>query len=122
MQETGTYVKKATCTVLSTAFRKSFFVWCFTQKNQICKLLLCFKAKPIFVTTMPKTIYSSHWFLNNQIILRFPKVQMNANNAENFGVGNLEAEFQHVPLAHFFLQGRSQGVRFICIRRVTLTL
>ena len=27
---------------------------------------------------------------------------MNANNAEIFGVGNLEADFQQVPLAQFF--------------------
>ena len=38
----------------------------------------------------------------NQIFSRFPIVKMNANYAEIYGVGNLEADFQQVPHAQCF--------------------
>ena len=51
---------------------------------------------------MHKKFYSSHWFLKNQVFSLFPMVKMNANYAEICRVGNLEADFQQVPLVHFF--------------------
>ena len=47
-------------------------------------------------------IHSSHWFLKIQIVSLFPIVKMDANYAEICRVGNLEADFQQVPLAQFF--------------------
>ena len=41
-------------------------------------------------------------------IFTFPIVKMNANYAEMCRVGNLEADFQHVPLVHFFFLKFSQ--------------
>ena len=46
--------------------------------------------------------FSSHWFLKNQVFSLFPIVKMSANYAEICRVGNLEADFQQVPLVHFF--------------------
>ena len=43
---------------------------------------------------MHENIYSCHWFLK----ITFPTVKMNANYAEMCRVGNLEADFQQVPL------------------------
>ena len=51
---------------------------------------------------MHKKFYSSHWFLINQIFSRFPIVKMNTYYAEICGIGNLEADFQQVPLVQFF--------------------
>ena len=51
---------------------------------------------------MHKKFYSSHWFLKNQVFSLFPIVKMNANYAEICRVGNLEADFQQVPLVQFF--------------------
>ena len=51
---------------------------------------------------MHKTFYSSHLILKNQIFSLFPIVKMNANFAEIWRVGNLEADFQQVPLVQFF--------------------
>ena len=53
---------------------------------------------------MHKKFYSSHWFLKYQVFSLFPIVKMNANYAEICRVGNLEADFQQVPLAQFFLK------------------
>ena len=50
---------------------------------------------------MYKKFYSSHWILKNQIFSLFPIVKMNANFAEIYRVGKLEAEFQQVPLVQF---------------------
>ena len=51
---------------------------------------------------MHKKFYSSHCFLKNQVFSLFPIVKMNANYAEICRVGNLEADFQQVPLVQFF--------------------
>ena len=51
---------------------------------------------------MHEKVYSSHYFLKNQIFSLFPIVEKNANYAEICRVGNLEASFQQVPLVHFF--------------------
>ena len=51
---------------------------------------------------MHKKFYSSDWFLKNQIFSLSPIVKMNANYAEICRVGNLEADFQQVPLVKFF--------------------
>ena len=48
-----------------------------------------------------KNFYSSHWFLKNQIFSLFHIVKMNANYAEIYRVGNLETDFQQVPLVQF---------------------
>ena len=53
---------------------------------------------------MHKKCYFSHWFLKTQIFSFLPTVKMNANYAESCMVGNLEADFQPVPLVHFFLK------------------
>ena len=53
---------------------------------------------------MQTKFYSSHWFLKNQIFSLFMIVNMNANYAEICRVSNLEADFQQVPLVHFFLK------------------
>ena len=53
---------------------------------------------------MHKKFYCSHCFLKNQIFSLFPIVKMNANYGEICRVGNLEADFQLVPLVHFFLK------------------
>ena len=45
---------------------------------------------------MHKKFYSSHWLLD--ILLLFPIVKMDVNYAEICWVGNLEADFQQVPL------------------------
>ena len=50
---------------------------------------------------MHKNFYFSR-FLKNQIFSLFPIVKMNANYAEICRVGNLEADFQQVPLVQFF--------------------
>ena len=51
---------------------------------------------------MHKKVYSSHYFVKNQIFSLFTIVKMNANNAEICRVGNLEVNFQQVLLVHFF--------------------
>ena len=51
---------------------------------------------------MQKKFYASHWFLKNQVFSLFPIVKMNVNYAEICRVGNLEADFQQVPLVQFF--------------------
>ena len=51
---------------------------------------------------MRKKFYSIHWILKNQIFSLFSIVKMNANVAEICRVGNLEADFQQVPLVPFF--------------------
>ena len=51
---------------------------------------------------MQKQFYSGQWYLKDQIFSLFPIVKMNANYAEICRVGNLEADFQHILLAHFF--------------------
>ena len=53
---------------------------------------------------MHKKFNSIHWILKNRIFLLFPIVKMNANFAEICRVGNLEADFQQVPLVQFFLK------------------
>ena len=50
---------------------------------------------------MHEKFYCSHWFLKNQIFSLFPIEEMNANYAE-CRVGNLEANFQPLPLVQFF--------------------
>ena len=52
---------------------------------------------------MHEKIYSSHWFIKNQIFSLLPIVKMNANYAEICRIGNLEADFQQVALVQFFL-------------------
>ena len=49
-----------------------------------------------------KKFYSSYWFLTNQIFSLFPFVKMKPNHAEICRVGNLETNFQQVPLVKFF--------------------
>ena len=51
---------------------------------------------------MHEKVYFSHYFLKNQIFSLFLIVKMNANYAEICRVGNLEANFQQVPLVHVF--------------------
>ena len=51
---------------------------------------------------MYKIFYSSHWFLKSQIFSLFPIVKMKPNHAEIYRVGNLEPNFQQVPLVQFF--------------------
>ena len=51
---------------------------------------------------MYKKNYSSHWFLKNQIFSLFPIVKMKPNHAEIYREGNLEPNFQQVPLVQFF--------------------
>ena len=53
---------------------------------------------------MHKKFNNSHLFLKNQIFSLFPIVKMNANYAEICRLGNLEADFQQVPIVHFFLK------------------
>ena len=53
---------------------------------------------------MYKKFYSSHWFLNNQIFLLFSIVKMKPNHAEICRVGNIEPDFQQLPLVDFFLK------------------
>ena len=50
---------------------------------------------------MYKKFYSSLWFLKSQIFSFFPIVKMNANYAEIYKAGNLEADFQQVLLVQF---------------------
>ena len=51
---------------------------------------------------MHKKFYSIHWILKNQIFSLFPIVKRNAKFAEICRAGNLEADFQQVPLVQFF--------------------
>ena len=51
---------------------------------------------------MLEKFHSNHWFLKNQIFSLFPKVKMRTNHAEICWVGNLEPDFQLVPLVQFF--------------------
>ena len=51
---------------------------------------------------MHERVYSSNYFLKNQIFSLFPIVKTNANYAEICRIGNLESNFQQVPLVHFF--------------------
>ena len=51
---------------------------------------------------MHKNFYSSHWFIKNQIFSLFPIIKTNANYAEIYRVGNLETDFQQVPLVQLF--------------------
>ena len=51
---------------------------------------------------MLKKFYFSHLFLKEQIFSPFPIVKMNAYCAEICMVGNLEADFQQVPITQFF--------------------
>ena len=51
---------------------------------------------------MQNIFYCSRWFLKNQMFSLFPIVKMNAYYAEIYKVGNLEADFQQVPLVQFF--------------------
>ena len=51
---------------------------------------------------MHKKFYSCHWFLKNQIFSLFPIVKLNANYAEICRVGNVESDYQQVPLVHFY--------------------
>ena len=52
---------------------------------------------------MHEKINSSHWFfLKNKIFSLFPVIKMNANYVEICRVGNLEADFQQVPLVQLF--------------------
>ena len=53
---------------------------------------------------MYKKFYSSYWFLKNQIFSLFPIVKKKPNHAEICRVGNLEPNFQQVPLAQFFFK------------------
>ena len=53
---------------------------------------------------MYKKFYFSYWFLKNQIFSLFPIVKLKPNHAEICRVGNLEPNFQQVPLVQFFLK------------------
>ena len=85
---------------LLTSSRKSFFLlgalhskfanFCHDYLSCICS----------------KKFYSSHWILKNQTFSLFPIVKMNTNYTEICRVGNLEADFQQVPLGHFFCRQR----------------
>ena len=55
--------------------------------------------------------YSSFWFLKIQIVSLFSIVNRNANYAEICRVGNLEADFQQVPLVQFFWNFHSVAVK-----------
>ena len=47
---------------------------------------------------MHEKIYCNYWVLKNQIFSLFLIVKMNTNYAAISRVGNLEADFQQVPL------------------------
>ena len=53
---------------------------------------------------MHKQSYSSHFLKRNKTFSLFLIVKMNANYAEICRVGNMAADFQNVPLVHFFLK------------------
>ena len=52
---------------------------------------------------MPKNFYSLHWSLKKFKYFYFLLVKMDANYAEICMVGNLEADFQQVPVNRLFL-------------------
>ena len=51
---------------------------------------------------MYKKVYSTYWFLKNQLFSLFPIEKMKPNHAEICKVGYLESNFQQVLLVQFF--------------------
>ena len=83
--------------MLSTSFRKSFWLGALHRRIKFSNFFMI-KCK----TTHAQNVLFQHWVLINQIFSLVPIVKRNANYAEICTVGNLEADFQQVPLIQFF--------------------
>ena len=89
-------------TVLSTSFRKPFYLLGALHRSKFASFLSRFNAKPLVVTNYAKSfILVNVCFLKNQIFSLFPIVKMNANYSEICRVGNLEADFQQILPVQF---------------------
>ena len=62
----------------------------------------CHDLMPFVVTIYVQKVLFLSLVFKHQIFPLFPTVKINANYAEICRVGNLEADFQQVPLVQFF--------------------
>ena len=88
--------------MLSTSFRKSFLHGTLHKRSKFANFCHNLMQNHLSLLPIHKKFYSIHWILKNQIFSLFPIVKMKANFTEICRVGNLEADFQQVPLVQFF--------------------
>ena len=83
-------------------FQSRFLLGALHRRSKFANFFHNLMQNHLSLLPMHIKFYSSQWCLKNKIFLFFPIVKMNANYAEICSVGNLEADFQHIPLVQFF--------------------